>query len=204
MPNVDLHGFRVAALVSDRFEESELVEPKQALEEVGAKLEILSSKSELEAMRPEATVISTVAPALARSPLKQEAGGKYRRDHPLDQARAADYDALLLPGGIWNSDRLRIEAAAQRFAREIVQAEKPVAFIGHGGWLLISSGLVAGRKLTSQPAIQADYLNAGAQWVDEEVVVDRRWISSRKPDDLTSFNSEMLRVFAESRHAQAA
>ncbi len=186
MPNPDLEGFRVAALVSDRFEESELVGPKQALEAAGAKVEIVSSQPELQAMR------------------HFEPGGRYRCDQPLERARAANYDALLLPGGVINGDQLRLQPDAQGFARELVEAEKPVAVICHGGWLLISSGLVVGRKLTSWPTLQDDYRNAGAQWVDQEVVVDGNFVSSRKPDDIPAFNREMLRVFAAARQAKAA
>lgn len=186
MPNVDLHGFRVAALVADRFEEAELVGPKQALEEAGAKVFIVAPKAELQAMR------------------HHEPGGRFRCDLPLDDARGEDFDALLLPGGVINGDALRIEPAAQRFARKIVDDNKPVAVICHGGWLLISSGLVAGHKLTSWPTLQDDYRNAGAQWVNEEVVVDGNWVSSRKPDDIPAFNRELLRVFAASRQARAA
>ncbi len=186
MPKVDLHGFHVAALVSDRFEEVELVGPKEALEEAGAQVKIIASIPEVQAMR------------------HYELGGKYHCDRTLDQARASNFDAMLLPGGVINGDNLRLQPAAQRFAREIVEANKPVAVICHGGWLLISSGLVAGRKLTSWPTLQDDYRNAGARWVDEEVVVDRNFVSSRKPDDIPAFNREMLRVFADSRRAQAA
>lgn len=176
-----LQDFRVAALVDDRFEQVELTKPKAALEKEGAKVDIVSRHSRLTGMKHD------------------EPGDSFRRDVALNRARASSYDAVLIPGGVINADRLRMQPEAQRFVREIVEQNKPVAVICHGGWLLISAGLVRGKTITSWPTLQDDYRNAGANWVDQEVVVDGNWVSSRKPDDIPAFNREMIRIFAESR-----
>ncbi len=176
-----LQGKRVAALVDDRFEAAELFEPKQALEQAGAQVEVISRHARLTSMR------------------HHDPGPTLARDRALDQADAGDYDALLLPGGVVNGDSLRIVPEAQRFVKLIAGAQKPIAVICHGGWILISSGLVRGRTLTSWPTLQDDYRNAGAHWVDREVVRDGNWVSSRKPDDIPAFNREMLALFAEGR-----
>lgn len=176
-----LQGFRVAALVDDRFEQVELTKPKAALEKEGAQVDIVSSRSRLTGMKHD------------------EPGDSFQRNVALNRARAAAYDAVLIPGGVINADRLRMQAEAQQFVRDIVEQGKPVAVICHGGWLLISAGLVRGKTVTSWPTLQDDYRNAGAQWVDQEVVVDGNWVSSRKPDDIPAFNREMIRIFAESR-----
>lgn len=177
--NGELAGLRVAALVDDHFEEVELTEPKRALERAGARVDIISRRERLTAMRHD------------------HPGDEFRRDVALDRARPEDYDALLLPGGVMNGDSLRIVPAAQQFARAMVDTGKPLAVICHGGWLLISAGLARGRTLTSWPTLQDDYRNAGAKWVDEPVVVDNDWVSSRKPDDIPAFVRETIRVFAQ-------
>lgn len=186
MPDV-LEGVRIAALVDDHFEQVELAEPKRAWEQAGAKVEIVSRWPELTAMRHD------------------RLGEPIRRDVALEAARPEDFDALFLPGGVMNGDSLRIVPEAQRFARGIVDDGKPIAVICHGGWLLISAGLVRGRTLTSWPTLQDDFRNAGAKWVDEPVVVDDNWVSSRKPDDLPVFIAEATRVYAaHGRRPQAA
>ncbi len=185
-PTLELGGVRVAALVDDRFEELELTGPKTAFEAAGARVDIVSRHTQLTAMRHHAV------------------GGTYRPDVALRDARPEDYDALLLPGGVANGDSLRIVPAAQRFAQGIVAAGKPVAVICHGGWLLISAGLVGGHTLTSWPTLQDDYRNAGATWVDQEVVVEGNWISSRKPDDLPAFTRAAIDVLAAQQRQKAA
>ncbi len=126
-------------------------------------------------------------------------------DGTLDQAFAADYDAVLLPGGALNADAIRVENAAQKFIQEIDAAHKPIAFICHAPWLLVSAGLVKGRNLTSYHTIQDDLRNAGAKWQDQEVVRDGNWVSSRQPSDIPAFNREMISLFGERKtRAQSA
>jgi protease I len=121
-------------------------------------------------------------------------------DVPLAEARPDDYDALLLPGGVINPDRLRIEPRAVDFVRASGRADKPVAAICHGPWTLIEAEAVQGRRMTSWPSLKTDLRNAGAEWVDEAVVVDRGLVTSRKPDDIPAFNAKMIEEFAEGRH----
>ena len=124
-------------------------------------------------------------------------GDKIDVDMTLDRAKAGDFDAMLLPGGALNADALRVEKGAQAFARQMEQAGKPIAVICHGSWLLASAGLVKGHTLTSYHTIQDDIRNAGGQWVDDEVVHDRNWVSSRPPSDIPAFSREMISLFAE-------
>lgn len=184
----NLKGFRIAALVENYFEEAEFAGPKAAFEAAGARVELISRNPALTAMR------------------HLEPGGGYRADADLNGARPQDYGALLLPGGVVNGDSLRIVPEAQRFAREMIERERPVAVICHGGWLLISCGVVRNRTLTSWPTLQDDYRNAGAHWVDQEVVVDGNWISSRKPADIPAFCRAAIEVFerAQQRLPRAA
>jgi protease I len=127
--------------------------------------------------------------------LHHDKSKKYKTDKSLDQVNASQFDALLLPGGALNADALRVVPEAQDFAKAIDKAGKPIAVICHAPWLLVSSSLVRGRKITSYHTIQDDLRNAGAEWQDSEVVVDRNWVSSRKPDDIPAFNREMLKLF---------
>jgi protease I len=122
----------------------------------------------------------------------------------LEEAKASDFDGVLLPGGVINGDALRVEKAAQRFVREIDEARKPVMVICHGGWLLISAGLAKGRTITTWPTLRDDMTNAGANWKDEECVRDRNWVSSRKPDDLPAFNRECQRALTEPSKSRVA
>ena len=161
-------GMRVAALVADRFEQVELTGPKSAFEAAGAKVDIISPQHTLTGMK------------------HHTPGDSFVADVDLKDARADNYDALLLPGGVANGDSLLIISEAQ-------------TFICHGGWILISAGLVRNRTLTSWPTLQDDYRNAGAHWIDQEVVVDGNWVSSRKPDDIPVFNRAAIEVFAASR-----
>jgi protease I len=176
-----LSGLRVAILATQNFEESELIEPRKALEEAGAKCEVISPK-----------------PGQIQAVKHDEKTKKIDVDLPLEQAHPDHYDAVLLPGGAMNADHLRVEKRAQDFVRQVDGAGKPIAVICHGPWLLVSAGLVKGRKMTSYHTIQDDLRNAGALWEDKEVVRDRNWVSSRQPSDIPAFNREMISLFAES------
>jgi len=184
MPAKKLDGMRVAILVTDLFEQSELLEPKQALEEAGAITQVISPKS-----------------GQVQGVKHGEKQKQVKVDLTLNQARPGDFDAVLLPGGAMNADALRVDKKAQRFVQEMDRSGRPIAVICHGPWLLVSAGLVKGRKMTSYYTIQDDLRNAGAHWVDEEVVRDRNWVSSRQPSDIPAFNREMISLFAERRVA---
>lgn len=178
-PKWDLAGKRVAILATDGFEQSELEEPKRALEEAGA----------------EASVIS-----LERGAIKgwsgKDWGGSVEVDEVIGTASAEDFDALVLPGGVMNPDTLRKDAGAVQFVRDFFEQKKPIASICHGPWMLVEAGVVDGAKLTSWPSLQTDIRNAGGEWVDEEVVADQGLITSRKPDDLAAFNSKLLETLS--------
>jgi protease I len=177
--NGKLQGIRVAILVADGFEQSELLEPKKALEAAGATTSIVS---------PEEGNVKGWS--------EKQWGKSIPIDVPLASAKADQFDALLLPGGVMNPDKLRMTPDAVKFVKSFVDAGKPVAAICHGPWTLIEAGAVRGRKLTSWPSLQTDIRNAGGTWVDEEVVVDKGLITSRKPADIPAFNREMIRAFA--------
>ncbi len=170
-----LNGKKIAILVDDLFEQPELAEPKKALEAAGATVHIVSPKG------PQVTGMK-----------HHDKGDSFKVDVPLAQAKPDDYDGLVLPGGVLNADTLRTNEAAQAFAKAFDAASKPIAVVCHGPWLLISAGLAAGRTLTSWPSLRDDLRNAGATWVDREVVSDGNWTSSRKPDDLPAFNREFI------------
>ena len=174
MPH-QLNDKKVAILVDDLFEQAELAEPKKALEAAGVTVHIVSPKG------PQVTGMKHT-----------DKGDSFAVDVSLADAKPGDYDGLVLPGGVVNADTLRTNAAAQAFVQAIDGASKPIAVVCHGPWLLISAGLVAGRTLTSWPSLQDDLRNAGANWVDREVVGDGNWTSSRKPDDLPAFNREFI------------
>ena len=178
-----LKGKRVAALVAKGFEQVELVEPRQALQAAGATVQVVS---------PE--------PDTVRSWNHTEWGDAEKVDRSLEAARVDDYDALLLPGGVMNPDRLRMNAKAVQFVRQFFDAGKPIAVICHGPWTLIEADVVRGLEITSYPSIKTDLQNAGAKWVDREVVVDRGIVSSRKPADIPAFNRKMIEEFAEGLH----
>jgi len=181
----ELKGKRVAILVDNGFEQVELTQPKQALEQAGAQTSIVSPQ---------------------RSQVKgwnhTDWGDLFSVDTPLDEADAEDYDALLLPGGVMNPDHLRRNEKVQQFVRAFFDAGKPVAAICHAPWTLIDAGVVLGRTLTSYPSLQMDLKNAGANWVDREVVVDHGLVTSRKPDDLPAFNRKMIEEIAEGIHVR--
>jgi protease I len=175
---VGLKGRRVAILATDGVEQVELEEPRKALDRAGAITQLVSPKAgSIQAMHHD------------------ERGATLPVDRTLADAHASDFDALLLPGGVANPDTLRMDQRAVQFVREFMLADKPVAAICHGAWLLVEAGAVAGRILTSWPSLQTDIKNAGGQWVDEPVHVDDHLVTSRKPADIPVFNAAMLREF---------
>lgn len=178
-----LRNKRVAALVDNGFEQSELVEPKNALEAAGAKVFIVSPQN-----------------ATVRGWQHANWGDEFPVDRKLNEANPDEYDALLLPGGVMNPDKLRANAAAVRFVKAFVDSGRPIAAICHGPWTLIEAGATKGRRMTSWPSLATDLRNAGAQWVDAECVVDNGLVTSRKPDDIPAFNERMIEEFAEGRH----
>jgi protease I len=182
----ELRNKRVAALVDNGFEQSELAEPKKALEAAGAKVDIVS---------PQDTKVK------GWQHIKW--GDEFSVDRKLEDVRADEYDALLLPGGVMNPDKLRANAKAVQFVKSFVDAGKPIAAICHGPWTLIEAGAVEGRRMTSWPSLATDLRNAGANWVDQECVVDNGLVTSRKPDDIPAFNKKMIEEFAEGTHPRA-
>ncbi|WP_242921153.1 type 1 glutamine amidotransferase domain-containing protein [Pontibacter liquoris] len=183
MPNT-LEGKKVAVLVEEGFEQVELTKPMQALQDAGAEAHIISPNKNAEIKAWNHT----------------DWGDSFKVDKKLGEAKAEDYHALLLPGGVMNPDKLRGNQEAVSFVNKFMEAGKPVAAICHGPWTLIETGKVKGRKMTSYPTLQTDLKNAGAQWVDEEVVVDQGLVTSRNPDDIPAFNKKMIEEFAEGRH----
>ncbi|HEY3662695.1 MAG TPA: type 1 glutamine amidotransferase domain-containing protein [Chthoniobacterales bacterium] len=182
--NKKLDGKKVAVLVANGFEQVEMTKPREALKEAGADTKIVSIKSgQVQGMNHD------------------EKGDKFDVDLTLDSAQAEDFDALLMPGGLLNPDAMRQEESALEFVRGFFDAGKPVAVICHGPQVLINADLVRGRTMTSWPALKVDMKNAGANWVDEEVVVDNGLVSSRNPDDIPAFNKKMIEEFAEGKHA---
>jgi protease I len=181
-----LDGKKVAILVADGFEQVEMTKPREALNEAGAETKIVSLK-----------------PGKIRGMHHADKGDKFEVDLTLDKARPEEFDALMIPGGLYNRDAMRTQEKALQFARHFFREGKPVAVICHGPQVLINADLVRGRKMTSWPAIQVDMRNAGARWVDEEVVVDNGLVSSRKPDDIPAFNRKMIEEFTEGRHRAA-
>jgi len=182
-----LDGKKVAILVADGFEQVEMTKPRAALINAGAEVKIVSPKAgQIQGMN------------------HADKGDKFDVDIELGAARAEEFDALLIPGGLMNPDELRSTPEALEFTRHFFREGKPVAAICHGPWVLIDAGVVRGRTLTSWPAIKTDVTNAGGNWVNEEVVVDNGLITSRKPDDIPAFNEKMIEEFSEGRHAVAA
>ena len=182
-----LDGLKVAILASEGFEESELLEPRKALDQAGAKTSVVSpAQEEVQGWR------------------HFDKGQKVRVDVPLEQADAADFDALMLPGGVANPDQLRVMPKAVEFVRGFFDAGKPIAAICHAPWTLIEVGAVKGRTMTSWPSLKTDLINAGATWVDREVVADNGVVTSRKPADIPAFNAKIIEEFAEGVHARGA
>ena len=182
-----LQGKTIAILATDGVEQAELLSPKEALTSAGAAVEVISLKTDdiqgFDHIKPDK---------------------KISVDKALDDVDASSYDGLVLPGGAQNPDRLRIEPAVQSFVRAFFDAGKPVGAICHAPWILIDAGLASGRKLTSYKTIRQDLKNAGAEVVDEEVVVDKGLITSRDPDDLPAFNAKLIEEFAEGEHDEQA
>ncbi|MEG9624800.1 type 1 glutamine amidotransferase domain-containing protein [Pseudomonas guariconensis] len=174
-----LNGKRVAFLVTDGFEQVELTGPREALERNGAVVDILSDK--------EGTV---------RGWNHDKPADEFAVDATFEDASLDLYDALVLPGGVQNSDTIRIIPAAQKLVKSHDSARRPLAVICHGAWLLVSCGLAKGRRLTSYKTLQDDIRNAGGEWVDEEVVVDGNLITSRKPDDIPAFSEQLVKALA--------
>ncbi len=181
---MDFGRVQFAVLATDGFEESELTRPVQALKSAGTRAVILAPH-----------------PGRIQGFQHHDKGQQVDVDLTLDQAEAAAFDGLLLPGGALNADAMRADPRALAFIRSIQEAEKPIAAICHAPWELISAGVVKGRKLTSYHTIQDDVRNAGGQWMDKEVVVDRNWITSRQPSDIPVFNRELVSLISRMPHA---
>lgn len=182
-----LSGKKVAILAADGFEEVELTKPRKALEDAGAKTSVVSIKSgKIQGMN------------------HADKGATVAVDLTLADAKPQEFDALMIPGGLMNPDTLRSTDEALEFVRHFFRQGKPVAAICHAPWVLIDAEVVSGRTITSWPAIKTDVRNAGATWVDQDVVVDNGLVTSRKPDDIPAFNEKMIEEFAEGRHPAAA
>ncbi|HEV2398125.1 MAG TPA: type 1 glutamine amidotransferase domain-containing protein [Candidatus Sulfotelmatobacter sp.] len=180
MANRNLQGIKVAILATDGFEQVELIEPRKALDEAGAQTKVISPKE-----------------GKIRGWNMKEWGNEVPVDLPLKSANPEDFDALLLPGGVMNPDKLRMEPQAVAFVSNFTRNGKPVAAICHGPWTLIEADAVQGRNMTSWPSLKTDLKNAGANWQDKEVIRDGQLVTSRKPDDIPAFIREMIQMFAE-------
>ena len=178
-----LTGKRVAILATDGVEQVELTEPRKALDEAGAKTTLVSPKS-----------------GKIKGWQHDHWGEELKVDLALESANADTFDALLLPGGVMNPDQLRMNKQAVQFVRSFFDSGKPVAAICHAPWMLVEADVVSGRSVTSWPSLQTDLRNAGAEWVDREVVTDQGLVTSRKPDDIPAFNRKMIEEFAEGEH----
>ncbi len=184
MAKKDLTGKKIAILVDEGFEQVELIKPRKALDRIGASTQVVSPQE-----------------GEVRGWNIKRWGKTVAVDVPLETANPEDFDSLLLPGGLMSPDKLRMNPKAVEFVKHFIDNRKPVAAICHGAWTLIEAGGVQGRTLTSWPSLQTDLRNAGANWVDEEVVTDQGLVTSRKPDDITAFNKKMIAEFAEGKRA---
>ena len=181
----ELKGKRVAFLFTDGAEQAEVTEPLEAVRKAGAETDIVSlEKGEVEMWK------------------HFDKGDKMTAEVAVADADPSDYDGLVLPGGVANPDQLRLNKDAVKFVRAFFEQDKPVGVICHGPWMLVETGVAKGRKVTSWPSLQTDLRNAGAEWVDEEVVVDNGLVTSRKPDDLPAFCAKIVEEFAEGKHKQ--
>ncbi len=179
----NLQGKRIAILVEDGFEQVEMTEPRKALQQAGAQTDLISPQT-----------------SQVKGWNHKQWGDEFPVDVPLDQANPQQYDALMLPGGVINADKLRTIPRAVEFVRAFFEQAKPVAAICHAPWMLVEANAARGRTLTSWPSLKTDLRNAGAHWVDEQVVVDNGLITSRKADDIPAFNQKMIEEFAEGIH----
>jgi protease I len=186
MTVISLRGKKIAILVTDGFEQSELLEPRKALDEAGATTQVVSPAGQK-----------------VKGWNHKEWDQEVSVDLSLDSAKADQFDALLLPGGIMNPDHLRMDSKAVEFVKHFTDSGKPVAAICHGPWTLIEAGAVRGHTMTSWPSLKTDLKNAGANWVDQEVVNDRGLVTSRKPDDIPAFDREMIRLFAKASQTES-
>lgn len=175
----NLSGIKVAILTTDGFEQAELAEPKKALEKAGATVHVIAPKA-----------------GKVQGFKHLDRAESIKVDKTFDQARAEDYDGVVLPGGVANGDALRMVEKARTFVKMTNDKHRPIAVICHGTWLLVSTGIVKGRTVTSWPSLQDDIRHAGGNWVDKEVVHDGNLISSRKPDDLPAFNRTLIEALA--------
>ena len=174
----ELKGKKVAILATDMFEQVELLEPRKALDAAGARTEVISLQG-----------------GTIQGMNHDEKGEQIPVDRVLADVSPADYDALLLPGGVANPDRLRTDRRAVNFVRDFFERDKPVAAICHGPWLLVEAGVLKGRTITSWPSLKTDIENAGGSWVDKTVQVDQKLVTSRKPDDIPQFNARVVQTF---------
>ena len=183
----ELQGKKIAFIATEGVEQVELTEPWKAIEEAGATPELIS-----------------IEPGKVQAWKHFDKGDQFDVDKTIEEAQPDEYDGLVLPGGVANPDQLRTDENVVNFIRDFAATGKPIGVICHGPWTLIETGVVKGRNITSWPSLQTDLRNAGANWVDEEVVVDDGLVSSRKPDDLPAFNAKIVEEFAEGRHAESA
>jgi protease I len=182
-----LQGKRVAFLATDMVEQVELTEPWKAVKDAGGTPELVSlEEGEIQGFN------------------HYDKADTFKVDRTVEEARAEDYDALVIPGGVGNPDTMRTDENAVQLVRDFFEQGKPVGVICHGPWMLVEAGVVRGRKVTSWPSLQTDIRNAGGDWVDQAVVVDDGLVTSRKPDDLPAFNEKIVEEFGESRHEQQA
>ncbi|HUH21866.1 MAG TPA: type 1 glutamine amidotransferase domain-containing protein [Gaiellaceae bacterium] len=182
-----LQGKRVAFLATDMVEQVELTEPWKAVKDAGGTPELVSlEEGEIQGFN------------------HYDKADTFKVDRTVEEARAEDYDALVIPGGVGNPDTMRTDENAVQLVRDFFEQGKPVGVICHGPWMLVEAGVVRGRKVTSWPSLQTDIRNAGGDWVDQEVVVDDGLVTSRKPDDLPAFNEKIVEEFCEGRHEQQA
>ena len=178
-----LTGRKIAILVADGFDQVELTEPRNALDQEGAQTALISP-----------------SPGKVKGWNHRQWGDEFGVDVPLERADPDTYDALLLPGGVMSPDRLRTNPKAVAFVRSFFEAGKPIASICHGPWMLVEANVVRDRTVTSWPSLQTDIRNAGGRWVDQEVLVDQGLVTSRKPDDIPAFNAKMIEEFREGKH----
>jgi protease I len=179
MADKKLQGKRVAILATDGFEQAELLEPRKALDDAGAETKVISLKS-----------------GKIKGWKHTDWGQEVQVDETIDQARADAFDALVLPGGVINPDKLRMEPKAVAFVKSFFDANKPVAAICHGPWTVIEAGVAKGRKIASWPSLKTDVRNAGAEWVDSEAVTDGNLVTARKPDDIPAFNHALIELIS--------